>query len=154
MKNAAAYILALALTAAVAIPSMMAVKANRRNRVLVTALEKAQAALQRTGESLDEIGRRAQQSQENALETVRRGEILKKMADENSGTLMLAGDIIGDLSSMVELQKTIIGRGTPPTIEEEGKLRQLEITVLSSMKILPIYTGRMKALRDDMLSKR
>ncbi len=154
MKKAMAYISALALAAAVAIPSMMAVKANRRNRNLETALEKAQAALQRTGESLDEIGRRAQQAQENALETVRRGEILKKMADENSGTLMLAGDIIGDLSRMVELQKTIIGRGTPPTIEEEGKLRQLEITVLSSMKILPIYTDRMKVLRDDMLSKR
>ena len=154
MKKTAAYILALALAAAVAIPSMMAVKANRQKRDLAIALEKARAALQNTGESLDELGRQAQQARENALETVRQGEILKKMADENSGTLMLAAGIIGDLSSMVELQKTIIGRGTSPTIEEGEKLRQLEIAVLSAMKTLPIYTDRMKVLRDDMLTKR
>mgnify|MGYP003608012351 CR=1 FL=1 len=46
MKKEAAYILALALAAAVAIPSVMAVKANRRSRDLETALEKAQAVLQ------------------------------------------------------------------------------------------------------------
>lgn len=154
MKKPTAYIMALSVAAAVAIPSVMAVKAQRKNRDLVIALEKAQAALQVGVDSLEEIGRKAQLANDNAVETVRRGEILKKMVDENSGMLMLSAGIIDDLSSMVEIQKAIISRGTSPTIEEGEKLRQLEIATLSAMKTVPIHVDRVKALQADMASQR
>lgn len=154
MKKPTAYIMALSVAAAVAIPSVMAVKAQRKNRDLVIALEKAQAALQVGVDSLEEIGRKALLANDNAVETVRRGEILKKMVDENSGMLMLSAGIIDDLSSMVEIQKAIISRGTSPTIEEGEKLRQLEIATLSAMKTVPIHVDRVKALQADMASQR
>ena len=146
--------LVLAWVATLAVPSMMAVKANGQKRNLETALDKARAGLQAASESLDEIGEQAQQANANTLETVRRAEILKKMTDENTGVLMLSAGIIGDLSSTVEIQKSIIGRGTPPTIEEGEKLRQLEIGTLSAMKSVSVYIDRMKALQADMVSNR
>lgn len=154
MNRNAAWILALAWAATVAVPSMMAVKANGQKRNLETALDKARAGLQAAAESLDEIGKQAQQANANALETVRLEEILKKMSDENTGVLMLSAGIIGDLSSTVEIQKSIIGRGTPPTIEEGEKIRQLEIGTLSAMKSVSVYIDRMKALQADMVSNR